>query len=536
MHVSTPSHGGCSFFLSTPDATFTPESFAPDERLMVEMAEQFCRKEVLPVLDRLDAQEEGLTPTLVRRAGELGFCGIDAPEAHGGLGLGKNLAARILEFLSLNASFSVTIGITSGISQVGLSLFGNDDLRAKYLPPLIAGEHIGAYALSEPNAGSDAMGMTTRAVHCGDKWVLNGSKMWISNAQWASQFLVMAKTGDKVSAFVVERGFPGVIIEREEHKMGLKGSSTARVTLDHAEVPLENLLFEEGKGHLVGFNALNLGRFKLAAMSIGPARVAIHEAARYAMERRQFGKKIGEFGLIRRKLAEMAARFYAAESAIYRTGDYVDQAFAASDGSWTGNATACAANAVECSLIKVCATEAEAFIVDEALQVFGGYGFTEEFAVARLYRDARVSRIYEGTNEVNRVFAGDRLAKRLAELGQGFGGPNDGFIAELAGHAMVHATERYGAETLAKNAPQVLVGALADLAILAYAEQSSRIRAQRHGGLAIELHGLYATWANAQAAAAYQVATGEGVALPAAGYSAVDTIADAVLDRGGVPL
>lgn len=536
MHVSTPNQGGCSFFLRTPETTFTPESFAHDERLMVEMAEQFCRKEVLPTLDRLDAQEEGLTPTLVRHAGALGFCGIDAPEAYGGLGLGKNIAARILEFLSLNASFSVTIGITSGISQVGLALFGSDALRARYLPPLITGEQIGAYALSEPNAGSDAMGMTTRAVHCGDKWVLNGTKMWISNAKWAKQFLVMAKTGDKVSAFVVERDFPGVVIEREEHKMGLKGSSTARLTLDHAEVPLDNLLFEEGKGHLVGFNALNLGRFKLAAMSIGPARVALHEAARYATERRQFGRKIAEFGLVRRKLAEMAARFYAAESAIYRTGHYVDEAFHASDGSWTGNAAACAANAVECSLIKVCATEAEAFIVDEALQVFGGYGFTEEFPLARLYRDARVSRIYEGTNEVNRVFAGDRLAKRLAELGEGFGGSGDGFVAELAGRALASVTGRYGAETLAKDAPQVVVGALADLAILSYAEQSARLRAARHGALGIELHRLYATWANAQAAAAYQVATGESVTLPPANYDAVDRIAEAVLEKSGVPV
>src|SRR5579862_3773197 len=238
---------GCAFFSQTPPSTFIPEDFVGDERLMIDTAEQFTRKEIIPLVERLDKQEDGLMLDLIHRAGELGFCGVDAPEAYGGLGLGKNLAARILEYLSLNGSFSVTIGVTSGIAQVALSWFGTDEQKAKYLPKLTSGEWLGAYCLSEPNSGTDALSLTTRADRKGDKWILNGTKMWISNAKWAEFFLVMAKVdGERMSAFLVERNAPGLSIEREEHKLGLKGSSTARVSLDNAEVALENLLYEEG--------------------------------------------------------------------------------------------------------------------------------------------------------------------------------------------------------------------------------------------------------------------------------------------------
>ncbi|HVL38453.1 MAG TPA: acyl-CoA dehydrogenase family protein, partial [Fimbriimonadaceae bacterium] len=374
--VSSPA-AGCSFLTSTPERTFIPEDFAGDERLMIQAAEEFSRKEVLPLVERLEKQEEGLMPGLIRKAGELGFCGVDSPEAYGGLGLGKNLAARILEYLSLDASFSVTIGVTSGIGQVGLSLFGNEEQKAKYLPRLAAGEWIGAYALSEPNSGTDALSATTRAERRGDKWVLNGTKMWISNAKWADFFLVMAKIdGERFSAFLVERSFPGVKIEREEHKLGLKGSSTSRVTLEDVEVPIENLLHEEGLGHQVALNALNLGRFKLAAMCLGPARHAIELSSAYAQERRQFGQPIAQFGLIRQKFAEMAARFFAAEAMVYRTGALIDEAFQAYAGDVAGNRRAAEEFSVECSMCKVFASEAQDFIIDEALQVYGGYGFT----------------------------------------------------------------------------------------------------------------------------------------------------------------
>ena len=381
--------------------------------MMIDTAEQFCRAEIMPHLEAIDHQEEGLMPKLIAKAGELGLCGIDSPEAYGGLGLGKNVAARILEFMSLNGSMSVTYGITSGISQVGLSLFGSEEQKAKFLPALTSGESIGAYALSEPNAGSDALSATTTAVQKGDKWVLNGTKMWISNAKWADQFLVMAKiNGTDFSAFIVPRDTLGLTIAREEHKMGLKGSSTARIVLEDAEIPLENLLYEPGKGHHVAFNALNIGRFKLSSMSIGPARNAIELAAGYARDRKQFGKSLTEFGLIQKKLSQMAALFFVSESMIYRTGALIDEAFDLYGGTIDGNRKAAEEYAIECSACKVFSTEAEAWIIDEALQIFGGYGFTEEFPMARHYRDARVSRIYEGTNEINRLLTVDMILKR----------------------------------------------------------------------------------------------------------------------------
>lgn len=490
---------------------------------MIQAADQFSRKEVLPNIERLDRQEDGLMPQLIHRAGALGFCGVDSPEAYGGLGLSKNLGARILEFLSPNGSFSVTIGVTSGISQVGLALFGTKEHKAKYLPKLAEGRWIGAYALSEPNSGTDALGATTKAVRRGDKWVLDGAKMWISNAKWADLFLVMAKVdGERFSAFLVERDFPGVSVGREEHKMGLKGSSTARMTLEAAEVPLENLLHEEGKGHQVALNALNLGRFKLSAMSIGPARHALGLAAAYAQERKQFGQPIANFGLIHKKFAIGAALFYAAESMIYRTGDLIDSAFHGSDGSVDANRKAAEEFAVECSACKVFSTEAQAWIVDECLQVYGGYGYTEEFPMARIYRDSRVSRIYEGTNEINRLFIAERLMRRARDRGISLSCANDSLISELAGKAIAcHPRE------------QIPLAAASDLVMLAFAEQSVRLRARRFGRLHEHLEGCFVNWANARAAEAYQLATGQAVSLPEARPVDFEAIAAAVYDANG---
>ncbi len=490
---------------------------------MIETAEQFSRGEVLPLAERLEHQEEWLTPALIKKAGDLGLCGVDSPEQYGGLGLGKNLAARILEFMSLNGSFSVTYGVTTGISQVGLALFGSDDQKAKYLPLLASGEWIGAYALSEPNSGSDALSVSTRADRRGDKYVLNGTKMWISNARWAGLFLVMAKVdGERFSAFLVERGYPGVFIAREEHKMGLKGSSTARLLLENAEVPAENLLYEEGKGHHVAFNALNLGRFKLSSMSIGPARDAIGLAARYAQERKQFGQSIASFGLIQQKFATMAALFYVAESMIYRTGALIDGAFGEYGGSLEGNRKAAEEFAVECSACKVFSTEAEAVIVDEALQCYGGYGFTEEFPIARHYRDARVSRIYEGTNEINRLFIADRYFRRAKEGRTSAGIGKESFVFELASKAL-------------KSEPkdQIATGAVSDLILLCYAEQSARLRAGQVEGLAAPLYQAALPRLNAKAAEAYQTLTGEAVTLPQEARPAWETLASAVYKQNG---
>ena len=509
---------GCSFFSENPEGVFTPEQFSSDEQLMISTAEQFTRKEILPLIDRIDKQEDGLMPSLVAKAGELGFCGADTPEAYGGLGLGKNVAARMLEFLSLNGSFSVTLGVSSGISQIPISLFGSESQKAQYLPRLSSGECIGAYALSEPNSGSDALSATTRADRKGNDYILNGTKMWISNAKWAGLFVVFAKVdGEKFSAFLLERDFPGVEISREEHKLGLKGSSTARVVLDNAVVPQQNLLHEEGKGHHVAFNALNMGRFKLAAMSLGPARDSIEHAIRYAKDRKQFGQSLSTFGLIQKKFAEMAARYFAVESMLYRTGAMIDAAFDSSPKTIDGNIKAAEEFSVECSACKVMATEAEAFIIDESLQVFGGYGFTEEFPLARHYRDARVSRIYEGTNEINRVFLGDRLIRR-AKVGRASTvGLQDSFISCLAHNALKRTVT-----------DQIRLGALSDLVMLTYAEQSSRIRSESIGGAAVLAHRVFVDWANAQAAIAFQTVTSEALTLPTRNQSPILDLADAV--------
>lgn len=494
---------GASFLSGTPARSFTPEDFSSDEKLMIDTAEQFCRAEVMPHLEEIDHQEEGLMPALIRKAGELGLCGIDSPEAYGGLGLGKNVAARILEFMSLNGSMSVTYGITSGISQVGLSLFGTEEQKAKFLPALTSGQSIGAYALSEPNSGSDALSATTTAVQKGDKWVLNGTKMWISNAKWADQFLVMAKiNGTDFSAFIVPRDTPGLSIAREEHKMGLKGSSTARIVLEDAEIPLENLLYEAGKGHHVAFNALNIGRFKLSSMSIGPARNAMELSAAYARDRKQFGKSLSEFGLIQKKLAQMAGLFFVAESMIYRTGALIDEAFDLYGGTVDGNRKAAEEYAIECSACKVFSTEAEAWIIDEALQIYGGYGFTEEFPIARHYRDARVSRIYEGTNEINRIFLADRFQRKL-KAGTIPPLEADSWIAGLA------------IKALGLNlGDQISTGAASDLILLAYTEQSSRLRAARLGAEGEMLHNAALPYLHLKAAEAWQILVDEEVTLP----------------------
>ncbi|MEI8282660.1 MAG: acyl-CoA dehydrogenase family protein, partial [Armatimonadota bacterium] len=417
---------------------------------------------------------------------------------------------------------SVTYGITSGISQVGLSLFGSEAQKAKYLPALTSGEQIGAYALSEPNSGSDALSATTSAVERDGKWVLNGTKMWISNAKWADQFLVMAKiNGEQFSAFLVERSTPGLTIEREEYKMGLKGSSTARITLENAEIPLENLLYEQGKGHHVAFNALNIGRFKLSSMSIGPARNAIELAVAYAHDRKQFGQSISSFGLIQKKLAQMAGWFFVAESMIYRTGAMIDEAFDLYGGTIDGNRKAAEEYAIECSACKVFSTEAEAWIIDEALQIYGGYGFTEEFPIARHYRDARVSKIYEGTNEINRVFLADRFQRKL-KAGQIHVGAGSTFIEDLACRAIERPLDG-----------QVQVGAASDLLLLAYAEQSAWFRATKLGGIAVTLMEAMQPSMNAKAVEAWQTLTGEAVTLPSCETADFAKLAEAVHANNG---
>lgn len=522
--IATAAPQGCDFLNGISTPPFSPEDFVGDDALMIEAARDFSVKEILPIADRIDHQEEGLMPALVKKAGQLGFCGADTPEAYGGLGLSKNLSARMLEFLSMNASFSVTLGITSGIGQLGLVLFGTEEQKQRFLPSLASGKTIGAYALSEPNSGSDALAMTTKAELHGDEWHLNGTKMWISNAKWADLFLVMAKaSAGQVTAFLVDRNSPGVSVSREEHKMGLKGSSTARLILENAVVPKENVLHEVGLGHQVAFNALNMGRFKLSSMSIGPARDAMRLAAQYVQEREQFDRPISEFGLIQKKLMMMEALFFAAESMIYRTGSLIDQAFAAHHGSPAENMKAAEEFSIECSMVKVFATEAESLIVDEALQCFGGYGFTEEFPIARHYRDARVSRIYEGTNEINRFFIVDRLRRRIKEGRAPSDWNQDGFLAQLSSKAWPHVGD-----------DQIKKGAMADLLILDYADQSVQSRAARIGGTAAEIATAFRAYAYAMAAEAFQLICEESVLVPHPGMADAKAVAEQVCRQGGV--
>lgn len=413
MTVTTVERPGGAFLIreTPPDEVFVPEAFTVEQRMMADAADAFVRGEVLPRSEAIERLEPELTPKLMRQAGELGLLAPDVPAEYGGLGLDLATAALIAERMAPQASFAVAFGTHSGIGTLPIVFFGTPAQKARYLPRLASGELIAAYALSETDSGSDALAARTRAVlnPAGTHYVLNGTKMWISNAAFAGLFVLFAKVdGQQFTAFLVERETPGLTTGREEHKIGIKGSSTRRVILEDAAVPVENVLGEVGKGHLVAFNSLNYGRFKLAAATLGGSKASLAAAARYAKERRQFGTPIAQFGLIRQKLGEMATRLYACESAVYRTAGLID----ARRATGAGHLEAVEEYAVECSLLKVSCSEMLAYVVDEALQIHGGYGYTEEFSVARAYRDARINRIFEGTNEINRLFVPDMLMRR----------------------------------------------------------------------------------------------------------------------------
>lgn len=532
MPTNEAATAGGRFLLGNDAQIFTPEDFGSDEQLMIKTASDFARKEVGPVIERLDHQEEGLMESLFAKVGALGLAGPETPEEYGGLGLSKTLGTRILEHISLNGSFSTTIAVHIGIGQAPIYLWGTEEAKQQYLPLLSGGEWMSAYALSEPNSGSDALGMSTRITKDGDDYIIDGTKMWISNAKWAKSFVTFAKREDgKIEAVVVERDFPGVSVGPEEHKTGLKGSSTARLILDKVRIPQKNLIYNEGEGHRVAFNALNLGRLKLGSMSLGPARSALHHAAKYAKERKQFGCAIAEFGLIRQKLANCAALFYAAESLLYRTTHLVDTAFEGASNA-EENRKAAEVYAVECSINKVFSTEVLAQCADESLQIHGGYGFTEEFPVARIWRDARVTRIYEGTNEINRVFIFERLLKQgvVEELQSA---PAVSFIHELLKAA-------YGAAKEVERTQQVSA-ALSDLAILFFAESSANMRAEKTGGsFAKDAASVAVSILQARAAAAAADCFGRlgherSIPLPAADFSRSDALAEAVLAADGYP-
>ena len=517
--LNKPAAKGGSFLLESalPQDVFTPADLTDDQKLIGQTAEEFVIKEVMPLVKDLENKKPGLMAEMVRKGAELGIMSGGIPEEYGGAGLDKIATTVLTEKLSIYGGFAVTHGAHAGIGTLPIVYFGTEEQKKKYLPKLASAEMIGAYCLSEPQAGSDAQNSLTRAELNpeGTHYILNGQKMWITNGGFAELYVVFAKVdGEKFTAFIVERAFPGCKPGTEEHKMGIHGSSTTPVFLENCKVPKENVLHEIGRGHIVAFNILNAGRFTLGASAVGGSKYVLMTASKYAKERKAFGKQIGEFGLMKEKLAEMAIQIFAVESMVYRSSGNIESAMAAASASG-GDPSQIGASkiqstmkvleeyAIESSISKVYGSEMLDFVVDEGVQIFGGYGFHEDYPVCRAYRDSRINRIFEGTNEINRMLIIQMLMKRamggqlalipaamkLADeilAGPSFEEAPEGVLAEesrvvanakkmflqAAGGALQKFREKLADE-------QELIGALSNIVMEVYAMESCLLRAQK---------------------------------------------------------
>src|SRR5579875_79702 len=516
--VAETQAGGGRFVLGPgdPGDCFTPEDFSEQHRLIAQTAEQFATQEVVPRIDELEHQNFDVTRALLKKAAELGLTAVDIPEAYGGLGLDFVSSTIVYDRIAKYASFSVTFGGHTGIGMLPILYFGTEEQKRKYLPKLAASDWVGAYALSESGSGSDALAARARAELSpdGKHYLLNGEKMWITNAGFADLFTVFAQVqGDKFTAFLVEKSFPGVSTGAEEKKMGIKGSSTRPLILNDARVPVENVLGEIGRGHIIAFNILNVGRFKLGAGCARGARNTLAEAIAYAKQRRAFGRTLAEFPLVAQMLAGMAIGIYACESAVYRTVGLIDNRLAGIDKTAPEAGTAIRKALEECaverSIVKVFGSEMLDRAVDANVQIHGGYGFVQEYAAERAYRDSRVNRIFEGTNEINRLLIPGQLLRRamkgelplLAEVqrtteelmsgaGAGAGSDSGPWAAETAqaegvrklGLLLAGAAFQKYREALEKE--QEILAGLADLISITYLLQSAILRARKHGGAA----------------------------------------------------
>jgi alkylation response protein AidB-like acyl-CoA dehydrogenase len=493
-----------------PNEVFTPEDFTEEHQQIAKTAEEFARQEILPAIEKIEHKEYQVTRDLLKKASEIGIANIDVPEQYGGSDMDKVSSAIVADRIAVCASFSTSFGGHAGIGTLPIVYFGTPEQKAKYLPKLASGEWVGAYALSESTSGSDAMNARTKAVLSPDKkhYILNGEKMWITNANFADLYVVFAKIdGEKFSAFIVERTFPGFSVGAEEKKMGIRGSSTAPLILNDCKVPVENLLGEIGKGHVIAFNILNIGRFKLGAGCVGGARYSLANAIGYAKQRKAFNKSIAEFGLIKEKLADIAVGTYVGEAMSYRTIGMIDVALSEIDKNAADAATQMRKGiedyAVECSILKVWGSEMIDKVVDEVVQIYGGYGFVEEYPAERAYRDARVNRIFEGTNEINRMITTGWMLKqamsgKLALMpaikklmdevlaGPIMADPLEGPLAaertlvinakKIALFVAGAASQKY---MMALPDQQEIMGAMADILIETFAMESAVLRTQK---------------------------------------------------------